>query len=141
MNKDLKKVGFWYDPLAASTHLPHPQDLVNATWAAEEKKVVIAHLKAGEVKASCLGMSRCRFCNKFNGNKDLTDGVWVWPEGFAHYLEEHCVRPPQDFIDHVLKRTDGARRAALRSPGYEQMSARDQWEEDKALGILDWDGD
>lgn len=33
--------------------------------------------------------------------------------------------------------SDGAR---LRSPGYAQMSAREQWEEDKALGILDWDG-
>jgi hypothetical protein len=36
--------------------------------------------------------------------------------------------------------SDGARRARLRSPGYAQMSAREQWEEDKALGILDWDG-
>lgn len=37
--------------------------------------------------------------------------------------------------------SEGARRAALRSPNYESMSARDQWEEDKQLGILDWDGD
>lgn len=37
--------------------------------------------------------------------------------------------------------SDGARRAALRNPNYESMSAREQWEEDKALGILDWDGD
>ena len=27
-----------------------------------------------------------------------------------------------------------------RSAGYHEMSARDQWAEDKRLGILDWDG-
>ena len=37
------------------------------------------------------------------GTKCLTlDGTWVWPEGFAHSIEAHSVRPPQEFIDHLL---------------------------------------
>lgn len=31
-------------------------------------------------------------------------------------------------------------KAKNRSPQYEQLSAQEQWEEDKELGILDWDG-
>lgn len=33
-----------------------------------------------------------------------------------------------------------AERAKQRPPTYEQLSAREQWEIDKGLGILDWDG-
>jgi hypothetical protein len=29
--------------------------------------------------------------------------VWVWPDGFAHYLQLHAVKPPQEFVDHVLR--------------------------------------
>lgn len=31
-------------------------------------------------------------------------------------------------------------RSKGRSDGYWQLSPRDQWDEDKRLGILDWDG-
>jgi len=31
-------------------------------------------------------------------------------------------------------------RSKGRSEGYHSMNARDQWDEDKRLGILDWDG-
>lgn len=30
--------------------------------------------------------------------------------------------------------------AKKRSPNYEQLTPQQQWEEDKELGILDWDG-
>ncbi len=33
-----------------------------------------------------------------------------------------------------------AERARGRHPDYERLSPREQWEEDKRLGILDWDG-
>jgi hypothetical protein len=44
------------------------------------------------------------------GSTCRSDGTFVWPEGFAHYLEEHAVRPPQEFIQHAL---DGARRLGI----------------------------
>ena len=28
----------------------------------------------------------------------------VWPEGFAHYLEQHDVKPPAEFLEHVRPR-------------------------------------
>lgn len=44
------------------------------------------------------------------GTTCSSDGTFVWPEGFAHYLEEHAVRPPQEFVQHAL---DGARRPSI----------------------------
>lgn len=37
------------------------------------------------------------------GRSHLTDGVYVWPEGLAHYVELHNVHLPQEFVDHVLE--------------------------------------
>ena len=39
-----------------------------------------------------------------NGNLDLTDGVYLWPEGLAHYVREHDVRLPDEFTEHVRRR-------------------------------------
>jgi len=36
------------------------------------------------------------------GRSDMTDGVYVWPEGLAHYVEHHNVRLPHQFVQHVL---------------------------------------
>jgi hypothetical protein len=36
------------------------------------------------------------------GSRDLTDGVWVWPEGLAHYVEEHDVMLPDAFL-HTMR--------------------------------------
>lgn len=36
------------------------------------------------------------------GSRELTDGEWVWPEGLSHYVREHGVGLPEQFISHVL---------------------------------------
>ena len=36
------------------------------------------------------------------GCTTLTDGKYVWPEGLAHYVSEHAVRLPEDFVRHSL---------------------------------------
>ncbi|MEY8041978.1 TNT domain-containing protein [Saccharopolyspora cebuensis] len=38
-----------------------------------------------------------------------TDGTWVWPLAMAHYLANHDVAPPRDFLDHI-------RHAGYRAP-------------------------
>jgi hypothetical protein len=37
--------------------------------------------------------------------------------------------------------SEGARQAKKRPSNYCEMSAQEQWAVDKALGILDWDGE
>lgn len=36
-----------------------------------------------------------------NGNIELSDGYYVWPDGLAHYASEHAVRLPERFVAHV----------------------------------------
>lgn len=90
--------------MRAADLLPNPQDFVDRQWAESERAAVVSFLRAGTRAGSWLGWSTCRCCGKPNGSLDFTDSVYIWPEGFAHYVEAHAVRPPAEFVDHVLAR-------------------------------------
>jgi hypothetical protein len=85
--------------------LPNPATLVWAGWDPAERAGVVAYLRAGQEWIQFHGWSYCRFeCGiapSALGDRDLTDGVWVWPEGLPHYVEAHSVRLPDEFIDHM----------------------------------------
>ena len=104
----LKFIGYWVRPKTeyteASVGLPDPHDFVDEKWDAVQRNAVLRHLQAGTVFESWRGWSWCRFkCGEHKmGSQCLTDGKYVWPQGFAHYIAEHGVKPPQEFIDHVL---------------------------------------
>ena len=51
-----------------------------------------------------MGFSPCRFCGAANGSAERTDGAYLWPEGLAHYLRDHGVRPPVSVIRHIISR-------------------------------------
>jgi hypothetical protein len=38
------------------------------------------------------------------GVSEYTDGIWLYPEGFLHYVRRHAVKPPQEFLDHVCRK-------------------------------------
>lgn len=110
-------VGFWFTkkperPAWDTRPIPPdpegllwPGDLVDLSWSAEERAKVVAFLKAGKKFCGYLGYSPCRLCeNEHNGTTELMSETYVWPEGYAHYVEQHGVKPPQDFINHALGR-------------------------------------
>lgn len=33
---------------------------------------------------------------------ELSDGVWVWPDGLAHSVDDHDVRLPAEFAVHAI---------------------------------------
>jgi hypothetical protein len=117
----LKRVGFWAAKRPTSEGLcdgsymleqifdairclPTVEEFVDASWDQKERQMVAAYLDQGRVLERYLGHSACRLCDKSeNGSADLTDGVYVWPEGFAHYVRQHNVKPPVEFVDHVKK--------------------------------------
>jgi hypothetical protein len=83
--------------------LPIPTSYIDRDWNATERAIVIAYLNRGKEWEAWKGSSYCRFgCQINNGSTDLTDGIYVWPEGFAHYVECHGVKPSQEFLDHIL---------------------------------------
>lgn len=96
------RVGYWAS--AEEPELPDPRDLVSLSWDVDTRWLVARYLKSGEKLTAYYGWSTCRFCGKPNGSVDLCDGVYVWPEGFAHYVEAHGVKPEGVFLTHVLKR-------------------------------------
>ena len=93
------KVGFWYS--AYEPDLPKPEAGV---WDEEEKSAVVKYLKAGSEGDHYRGWSDCRVCGCMNGSVDLTDGLYIWPQGLAHYIEEHSIKLPVEFVDYVLAR-------------------------------------
>jgi hypothetical protein len=93
------RIGYWkseYEP-----HLPSVEIFVDSTWDHEEKVKIFNYLTNGKVKDMWKGPSFCRICNCLNGTTCLSDGVYTWPQGYAHYIANHNVKPPQHFIDHV----------------------------------------
>lgn len=128
--RDLRAIGYWMQPIACDVkngrvpedapwleearlspylgwHLPDPYDFMDPSWDATERATVVAYLRAGQLQVVWYGISKCRFrCGEQDmGAACLSDGTYVWPEGFAHYLEKHAVRPPEEFVLHVLRKT------------------------------------
>lgn len=103
----LKKVGYWKDikSVFAFDNFPDPRKLVDPSWSRDEREVISIYLDAGKTHETWMGYSYCRFnCGThLSGSRDLTDGHYVWPEDLSHYLREHSVRLPREFLEHVVR--------------------------------------
>jgi hypothetical protein len=98
----LRPVGYWRSDDDVAPSLPHPAALVDGDWDEAERAAVVDYLLRGFSARGCCGFSWCRLCDPDglvgdNGSREFTDGTWIWPEGFSHYIEDHAVRPPADF--------------------------------------------
>ena len=97
---ELILVGYWRGEGAEGW--PDPVDFVDAGWDQDDRDEVADYLGRGFVVRACMGYSPCRLCGKDNGSLELSDGTYVWPEGLAHYVVDHALRPPGPFVSHVL---------------------------------------
>ncbi|MBW2667551.1 MAG: hypothetical protein JRE13_14765 [Deltaproteobacteria bacterium] len=61
------------------------------------------------------------------GSADLGDGVWIWPEGLAHYVARHEIRLPNEFVEHA--RANGFRipEVELQGDAIEDTSFWSDW--------------
>jgi hypothetical protein len=105
--EQMPQVGYWRSP--QEPDLPHPRDFVDASWDAVERRKVIEYLDdAYQTPMFSFGPSWCRMgCADIPGDigtQDLTDGVWLFPEGLVHYVRHHAVRPPEAFLEHLRGR-------------------------------------
>lgn len=53
-----------------------------------------------------MGLSPCRMCGNLNRAAEYADNLYQWPEGLAHYVYDHAVRLPQEFVDHAIGRLE-----------------------------------
>jgi hypothetical protein len=99
--------------------LPDPKDFVDLTWNEGERNLVVGYLKNGVELIQWRGSSGCRICGIHNGSTCKGDDVFIWPAGFAHYVEAHNVRPPEEFINHVKKALAAAMVNPIRCGGHD----------------------
>ncbi len=105
MTRILRRIGYWDGP-AAQEGLPDVCDFVLADSDIAVQRPVAAYLRSGTVYVAAAGVSTCQLCGVANGNTELTDGAhFVWPEGLAHYVEEHGVRLPDEVVTVAARGT------------------------------------
>lgn len=101
MSPHLSAIGYWRSDESFIVY-PHPKELVDLTWNHDERLAIAAYLKQGISLRGYFGYSYCRFqdgpTEEEMGTDDLTDGVWVWPQGLTHYVLRYSVRLPESFI-------------------------------------------
>lgn len=96
----LRLIGYWRSEFDA-VPWPDPRHFVDGTWPTAKRELIVSYLVRGRTLEQYRGLSPCRFCGQYLGSKELTDGTYCWPEGLAHYLAEHDVRLPDEFVTHV----------------------------------------
>lgn len=105
----LQRIGYWQADLFDD--YPLPQE-VEGELPGEVRRKLVRHLNSGALFEQYRGYSWCRCgCEGDNGSSELTDGVWVWPEGLAHYVQEHSCMLPPEILEHI-----GAQTSSSRSP-------------------------
>ena len=95
----LVRIGYWRNESAQGW--PDVRRFIDSDWDSGERERVSNHLHRGFVARAYLGKSHCRVCGEANGALELSDGVFIWPEGLAHYVDVHHVRLPARFVEHV----------------------------------------
>lgn len=104
--KPLILIGYWSGG-HGERGWPDVGDFVDESWDEDERLHIGIYLRHGLVARAWMGYSPCRLCDKAtNGNLDLTDGTYIWPEGLAHYVLGHNVRLPQEFVAHVQSQNE-----------------------------------
>lgn len=97
--------GFWASD--HETHLPTP---VGTSWRNRELFLrllsrVESRVESGVESVQYKGFSWCRMCDKSNGSieykLDIGGNVWVWPDGYKHYIHYHQVRPSLAFEEFI----------------------------------------
>lgn len=104
----LQLIGFWADPgeingdsaLSYPAAWPHPGELPKRDWDPTLNDRICSYLGSGQRITSYMGYADCRFvdCGRQLGTSDCSDGTWVWPEGFEHYIDVHDIDLPQEFL-------------------------------------------
>ncbi|HZJ67892.1 MAG TPA: hypothetical protein VFD36_30520 [Kofleriaceae bacterium] len=97
--------GYWREsPPGQFLGYPDPGALVDPAWEPARRERIVEYLRAGKALAAYPGYASCRFADCTHaqrdhiGSQDLTDGHWIWPEGLWHYVQDHAVRLPDEFV-------------------------------------------
>jgi hypothetical protein len=84
-----------------------PQKIKTRDYSLDLKEQIVDFLQNGNIVTMYLGNSSCRFnCGISSlemGNSTLTDGKFIWPAGYYHYIESHNLAIPELFLQRMMK--------------------------------------
>lgn len=101
-----RAIGFWNGPHTADGW-PELDEFIDPSWDEDERDFIVDYVSRGVLGRTYMGYSTCRVCGKAdNGDSEFSDGTYICPSGFGHYLSEHGVRPPAEFIEHTVRTTE-----------------------------------
>ncbi len=95
----MKQVGYWRKKEESNENLPWPTE---GRLPLETKRKVVEYLNNGKLHMAWMGRSSCRICGKMNGTTCLTDGEFVYPEGYSHYIIDHNIMPDLELLTKIL---------------------------------------
>jgi hypothetical protein len=99
---------FWPHQVGDDPHVDDPRHCVDANWDRAERDRVLAYL-ADCYESGFLVPSPLVWCAfgclapSPSGSVELTDGTWFFPEILTHYVQQHAVKPPSDFLTHIRR--------------------------------------
>lgn len=93
-------IGYWRS--GEHPDLPDPASLVDPTWDSDIRSLVARYFSSGTVRFRRTGEARCHLCEEVFTATEFTDGELIWPDGLAHYVEQHSVRLPTAVERYVL---------------------------------------
>ncbi len=94
-------IGRWISYLTDCEY-PPPHELVGELDP-QIRASIVEYLRSGHQLHLFRGYSTCLFsCGHEEVHAMCTDGTWVWPLDYAHYVEVHGVLVPPDFCNSVL---------------------------------------
>jgi hypothetical protein len=97
----IRRIGDWITSLRDDQD-PAPQELV-IVYDPTIRQALADYLDSGVEIASYRCTTQCCFdCDASQSQRDLCDGVWSWPSDLGHYVRDHSVGLPPEFVDHAL---------------------------------------
>jgi hypothetical protein len=106
----LKLLGYWKNNYKENEKYPNPNKFLSSQFWDDiykkyyiHKDYIVTYLDGGIRLNHYRGFSTCRICSDILGSCERTDYVYIWPDKLSHYVKEHDLILPIDFIEHTLK--------------------------------------
>jgi hypothetical protein len=100
MKKKLIAIGYWNSKFYGEDKFIWPQELVRDSIGSDMQKLA-GYIANGKSAIAWAGYAGCRICDETLGTQCLTDGFYIWPEKLEHYILEHKIFLPDEFINHA----------------------------------------
>ncbi|TYA89253.1 hypothetical protein [Seonamhaeicola marinus] len=70
----------------------------------EFKETINDFFKHSRLMSIVMSQDRCVISNQLisSNHSTLSDGVWIWSSGFAHYVKEHNLKLPDSFEKYII---------------------------------------